>query len=322
MGLRHYLRRLRFGTDLPYRLYDRLTFLLRQVGPYHPVRRPPDDGRSAPFFIVGSGRSGNTLLRAILAGHPEFAIPPESYMLGMAVRDYRTFGFLPWPTLLRIVLGRFQFYPHFDAWETALRPVYQDLLEYPPEERSLAGLLDAVYRAYARRHMPDAIRWGDKTPMNVYHLPRIDAVFPDAIWIHMIRDGRDVVASYLEAGLYDSTREACGRWLESVELVRQFSRDLPPERYTEVRYEHLVRNPEVVIRSVCDRLGVSFEPRMLRHRERVQDLGDADLGHHSNLSRPISDRSVGSWRSRLNHDQKREIRARLRSLLGELGYLD
>lgn len=322
MDFRTYLRRLRFRADLPYRLFDRLSFILRQLGSHHPLRVPGDDKGSSPFFIVGSGRSGTTLLRAILVGHRSLAIPPESYVLGLAVRDYRKFGFQPWAELLRIVLARFQFYRHFDAWQTDLKPVYHELLDCPPEKRSLAKLLDTVYLTYARNHMSDATRWGDKTPLNVYHLPRIDAVFPDANYIHILRDGRDVVASYLDANLYDSAKAACERWVESVELVRSFTTGIPTKRCLEVRYERLVQEPETVSREVCEHLGVSFEPRMLCHRDRIENLGDSDLEHHSNLARPISDRSVGSWRHRLEEEQKKVVRTKLLRLLAELDYVD
>lgn len=320
MDLRRFLREVRFGTDLPYRLYDRVTFLLRQLGPRHPVRRDTDDARTPPFFIVGSGRSGNTLLRAILTGHGDLAVPPESYVLGPVVRDFRKLAFLPWAGLLRIVLGRFRFHPGFDAWELDAGAVYRKLAECPEEERSLARIVDGLYRSWARQYMSGAGRWGDKTPTNVYHLPRIDAVFPGAAYIHMVRDGRDVVASYLDAGLYESVERACDRWLESVRLVRRFGRGLPPHRYLELRYERLVREPETVSREVCELLGVAFEPPMLEHRERADELGDTDAPHHAGLRRPIDDRSVGSWRERLNGRQQSVVEDRLDEMLSALSY--
>lgn len=320
MGLRTYLRRLRFRTDVPYRVYDRLTILLRQLGPYHPLRKPADDDRPSPFFIVGSGRSGTTLLRAILAGSREVAIPPESYVMGAAVRDYRRLSFLPWPALVRFVLGRFQFHPGFEAWATDLDEVHRQAAACPEPERSLAMILDAIYMAYAGRHRPEARRWGDKTPANVYHLPRLDAVFPGASYVHVLRDGRDVVASYLEAGLYDSAEDASERWIESVNLVRSFLHDVRPDRSLEVRYERLVRDPEAVTRRVCEHLALEYRPEMVNHRDRVEELGDTDAGHHAGLHRPIDDRSVGTWRDRLDERQRRVVEERLASRLVSLGY--
>lgn len=319
MGLRRLLRQLRFGTDLPYRVYDRLMTLHRALEKRQPLRRPADDALPTPFFIVGSGRSGNTLLRAILCGHGELAVPPESYVLGVAVREYRKFGFLSWPELVDVVLDRFASHPQFAAWDTDLAPVRAALLDRPDEQRSLARMLDAVYRAWASAHMPGARRWGDKTPTNVYHLPRLDAVFPDAIYVHMLRDGRDVVASYLEAGLSGCVEEACERWQESVRLVRRFARRVPGRRFLEIRYERLVREPETVVRKVCGHLEVDFEPAMLNHRERIADLGDTDARHHAGLDRAINDASVGSWRDRLDSRQKSIVRKRLAGRLVDLG---
>lgn len=321
MGLRTLVRQLRFESDLPYRLYDRVAVLLGQGRPGLPLRSARDDQGPAPFFIVGSGRSGNTLLRAILVGHGKLAIPPESYVLGTVVRDYRRLGFLAWSELLRIVLARFHFHPKFGTWDTDLREVHEQLVECPESERSLARIVNGVYQAWMRCHMPSASRWGDKTPTNVYHLPRIHRLFPDAAFVHMLRDGRDVVASYLESGLYESAIEACDRWRESVHLVRSFLRRLPADRYREIRYERLVGDPEGVTRDVCDLLGVSFERRMLEHRTRVDDLGDTGARHHADLRRPISDRSVGSWRNRLDLRQQAVVQERLQDMLEVLGYL-
>ena len=73
-----------------------------------PLRRPTTKISPPPFFIVGSGRSGNTLLRAVLTGHSKVAIPPESYVLAKTIRRFRSYSFLNWSLLVRMILSEFE----------------------------------------------------------------------------------------------------------------------------------------------------------------------------------------------------------------------
>lgn len=320
LSLSDRIRLARFAYDFPYILFDRTRTLLGRLAGSHPIRCDYDDERTQPFFIVGSGRSGNTLLRAILMGHETVVIPPESYVLGHLVRNYRTQSHLPWPRLVRHVFSNFEFHPEFETWNLDLAPVFRECSSWPEEKRSLAGLVSAVYTAYRDEHFPGATRWGDKTPINAFHLPRISSLFPGAPYIHVLRDGRDVVSSYLAAGLEGEVEAACRRWRDSVFLVRRFARRLPEDRFLEVRYERLVREPAKVIRSVCAFLGLEYSVSILQHQERVEKLGDTDRRHHSGLRRPITDESVGKWRHRLDAHGREEVERLLGSHVRRLGY--
>jgi len=154
--------------------------------------------RYRPFFIVGSGRCGSTLLRAMLEAHPELHIPPES-ALGPMVRDYRRYSRLAWDVVLRIVLARLEYDDTWAAWNLALRPLLHELNALPRDARNLAAVLAAPYRAHTSRHKPSAVRWGDKTPPNTATLAALHGVFPDLQVVHLLRDGRDVVQSFLQA---------------------------------------------------------------------------------------------------------------------------
>ncbi|MEO7677469.1 MAG: sulfotransferase, partial [Verrucomicrobiota bacterium] len=149
-----------------------------------------------PFFIVGSGRSGNTLLRRLLQASPEVHIPPETYVLGKVIRAFRKYRWiLPWEQLINLTLAIFEFYPEFDKFEVSLRPLAQRLQDAPPGSRSLALMLDALYRFHGEQTGKTFSVWGDKTPNNSYALDRIVSVFPRAQFIHILRDGGDVVPS-------------------------------------------------------------------------------------------------------------------------------
>ncbi len=70
--------------------------------------------RFRPFFIIGVGRSGNTLFRRILTAHSELHIPPETFVLGECIRKFKRYGrWLDWPDAVSLIMGLFAFHPEF-----------------------------------------------------------------------------------------------------------------------------------------------------------------------------------------------------------------
>lgn len=287
-----------------------------------PMTSPPGQLSCAPFFIVGSGRSGNTLLRAMLVQHPELAIPPESYVLPAVVRKFCKYNYLPWPELVRLVVASFESHPLFYTWELDLRDFYPRALKIEPGRQSLAKLVDLLYTYYAEKKEPGATRWGDKTPLNSLNLEKLNWVFPQARYVHIVRDGRDVVLSYLEAGIYTDLEDASKRWLRSVERSRAFGARIGSSRYREIAYEALVRNPEEILKRICSFLDLTYIPAMLDFWRSSDQLGDSVLPHHENLKRPVTMESIGRWRHGLDSEQQARVKKLLGAKLRELGYTD
>ena len=224
-----------------------------------------------PFFIVGSGRSGNTLLRRILNNHSELFIPPETYVLGESVRQYLRYPRIKWEDLVRLVLANFQLHREFATFRLAsLAPLLAELSALPVAQRSLAAILHGFFAHYGSQDALPSFRWGDKTPINVFFLDELHGAFPRARFIHMLRDPCDVAHSYVVAGLCADVVSATDRWLRSVGAARAFGRRFP-ERYLELEYAELVNQPERAARAVAEFIGVDYEAGML-------GLGDQDLG--------------------------------------------
>ena len=295
---------------------------VRRLARYLPVllRGRPLHGRERyrPFFIVGSGRCGSTLLRAMLEAHPDVHIPPESG-LGSMVREYRWYSRLPWNVVLRILLAPLEYDRAWESWELALGPLFRELDGLPPEARNIATVLDALYRAHTRGHKPSAIRWGDKTPPHTPELAALQAVFPELQVVHMLRDGRDVVQSFMHvsrAGLPYFAQA----WLRSVRTARAFGARHPAQ-YLEVRYEDLVHETHATIQRVATFLGLAFDERMLRHHELELRLGDVErYARLQGVWQPVYQTSVGRWRTALDASQIAELDRLLGPTLAALGY--
>ncbi|MBA2337928.1 MAG: sulfotransferase [Acidimicrobiia bacterium] len=255
-----------------------------------------------PVFptIVGSGRSGTTLLRSMLNAHPELSIPRESHFLvDLASTDGRLVANddLDVPALV----DRLGSNPWFQAWDLDLAEVEAQLGKTAPAD--LASAVRVVYSTYAHAH--GKTRYGDKTPSYVMHMPTILGLLPEARFVHLIRDGRDVALSFLDASFGpDTVEEAALHWKQRVRRGRSAGRQLGPGRYLEVFYEDLVTRPEDALGAICAFLDLPYHPQMLRYRELLDDFiptVDALPSHHENLAK--APRVTRSWQQEMSGHQ-------------------
>lgn len=196
---------------------------------------------------------------------------------------------------------------------------------FPPDywDRKVAEFFDSFQRDYAARR--GRSRWADKTPRYALALNYINRLFPDCLVVHVIRDGRDVVASHIARWGYWSGVKAIHKWPRYVRSARSVGRLLPGDRYHEVRYEALVTDPEATMRSLLDFLGESWDPQVLNYRSVPHDVGE--LYEPLTARRREPDATEAVYRSRVGA-HKEELDALLRllfrirsgRLLRELGY--
>lgn len=293
------------------------------VKPY-PIKSKSSELSCVPFIIVSSGRSGSTLVRAIINQHPTVCVPPESHVLGPVTKTFKSmYRFLTWEYVVRLVISRFQIqFPGFGFWELDLFKFYSIALNLPQEQRSLAKLIDIFYMYYANNKKPEATRWGDKSIGNALYLPLIGELYPDAQYIHIIRDGRDVSASLVTADTtpVSDIGRAANYWIKSVTRARLFGARLDDTRYLEIFYEDLVRRPEPVVQRLYDFLDLDYSPDALQFWRNVDSLGDANREIHKNLKNPISEDSIGKWRRQLGQEEQSVLQNTLRQKLLELNY--
>ena len=248
----------------------------------------------------------------MLDGHSQLAIPDESYFLPQIADRHRdpidpdAFA----NDLARLATLR--------EWEVDARDVRARLRP----GMSVGDAVAQVYLLYAEaRGKP---RWGDKTPMYMQHLPMLERLFPDARYVHLIRDGRDAALSFLAMpeGVVTRTwahpKSAAGfacQWRTEVEAARGLGRHVGP-RYFEVRYERLAAEPEATLREICAHVELEFEPAMLDYAGRV----DVTAKPHQQRLREPPKTGVRDWRTEMGRDDVRGFEEIAGDLLGELGY--
>ena len=201
-----------------------------------------------PLLVLGVRRSGTTLLRVMLDRHSELAVPDESYFVPqLADRHLRHVDPDDFVDDLRRI-------DTLAEWDVPLDKVRARLTERMP----IGAAIATVYAVYAdERGKP---RWGDKTPMYMQNLRLLERLFPDALFVHLIRDGRDAALSFLSMpkGLMTETwmqpRNVAGfacQWRTEVKAAQRLGRRVGAERYLEVRYEELVGDVESELRRIC-----------------------------------------------------------------------
>lgn len=256
-----------------------------------------------PVFVIGAPRSGTSFLGRCIGRLPEV-----SY--------------------------------HFEpaATQRAAQHVYFDRWSF---ERA-AQFYRTVYRWLLRIHFDGDLRYADKSPRNCFLVPFLHRVFPEAHFVHIIRDGRDAALSHSKKPWLQAAAEGSGEqgvgghqfgpyarfwveedrveefettsdyhrcvwaWRRHVERALWAREELHPQKYHEVRYEQLVRTPVDAGTRLLDALGIH------RKASRTRFLDQARTAH---------DESVGKWKQELSAEQRRSVREEAGAVLERLGYI-
>ncbi len=256
-----------------------------------------------PFFIVGAPRSGTTLLQYMLRSHPNLSLPTgESHFFIPLYRNRSAFGDLNRKENLRRVLEAM--YVQSAAFlDTDLHGIRFDIdwlseVLHTEGRNTIPLILAGLYEKNAQGE--GKRRWGEKTPYYVLHMPLLLEMFPGARFIHVIRDGRDVLLSLFgrqdDFGVYNSYVGA-KYWEKYVATGQHLGRRLDPRQYLEVRYEDLVRDPEPVVHRILDFLGEPFDLSVIYFRK-SKEPGKTPL-----LQQDLQPANLEKWRYTLSRWQ-------------------
>jgi Sulfotransferase family len=246
-----------------------------------------------PIFIVSPMGTGSTLLRLILDSHEHIAVPHETAFM----RIYSAMRYVPFK-----LSGR----------EWAKRLGWSDE-ELDEEARRF---FDRIFMRYAEQH--GKRRWGDKTPQHTWHVAKIMRVFPDAVFVGIVRHPGAAVASNMRR-FGHSLRFAISHYERyAKEIARQAG--MHHDRVIILRYEDLVQSPEPVMRELLDWLGEPWSDNVLGHHvvqgqrfhHRVEGLSRAD--------EPINTSRIASWAKEVSEADQQLITRRLTRIAEFYGY--
>jgi len=193
--------------------------------------------------------------------------------------------------------------------------------------RSYAQFVSALFDRYGAERGKSLV--GDKSPGYVRSIPTLHELWPQARFVHLIRDGRDVCLSAINwkkadrvfrdhsTWPHEPVATAALWWERSVRLGREAGATLPHDRYLEVRYEEVVTDAERVCRTICSFLGVEFDAAMLRFHE-GRTRATPGLTTKRRWLPPTA--GLRDWRTEMSGDDIASFEAAAGDLLDELGY--
>ena len=286
-----------------------------------------------PFFILGNPRSGTSLFRLMLNRHSEIVVPPECGYLLWYYQKYKNTKFSDDWELRRfssdVVKAK-----KFETWGVGLNEIETYLLSERPD--SFAEACACVHRLYAISKGKVPKIWGDKNNYYISEAERLFEIYEEAKFLFLVRDPRDVFASYVDLGnlktnsryaprLTVSPVEFADEWTNNLNTMDALAGRLSRDNYLYVRYEDVVSDPNKSLTEVLAVLGVDFEQRVLApdgsenfiEREPVATLDWKKLTQEApDLSR------LGRFKKILSHGQISEIEDRCVGALVRFGYLE
>ena len=283
-------------------------------------------------IIVGSPRSGTTLLRFMLDAHSDLAIPPETGFLLVAEKIKGQRDNLR-DKFFHAIVSYGEPSPSWPDFEISLEDFRAALDRITPF--NIADGYRAFYRIYATRRGRQ--RWGDKTPIYCRHLNAIRHVLPEARFIHLIRDGRDAALSlrhmWFSPGWEMETQASY--WRDCVLAARRAG--LGHDDYLEVRYEDLIQNTAKTLHRICDHVALTFEDEMLNYYQRAPERLQEHKGRslpdgtivltqeqrvkqQQRTTEPPDPTCVFGWKRMMDPDERRSFELVAGDLLEELGY--
>lgn len=267
-----------------------------------------------PIFIVGSPRSGTTLLRFILCSHPRIYIPEETGFIPFLKTDVNRKLTIDQTEKLIHRIGSLNY-----LWKDIIVDI--DKFYFSLTDPTLRNVLDALYNLIIKPF--GAVRWGDKTPLYVRYIPIITSIFPDAQIIHMIRDGRDCTLSAQKkwgaTHIYMDNYYLLKNWDINVKAGIESGQSLQHDQYIEIRYEDLVLDQEITIQKICEFIGEDFSNEMLDHTVLAQKVGPGP-NQHFEVLKPIHGESIYRWKTKMNSFNLRMSDYILGPTLQKLGY--
>ncbi len=244
--------------------------------------RPPISSEDSPIFVIGTGRSGTTLLRMMLSAHPRIHLTHEAsfYVWAGLVPEERS-----GEDYLRDYLQTFSF-----RWLQLDPATFLPGLPCPLPRSDIKQLYTAIMRVQASQHAKP--RWGDKTPSHSANLAEIFADYPDARVVRIVRDPRGVVRSLTQMPWASGTISG-GTFMCSAE---QKQTEPFADRILQIRMEDLIEDPRAVMAQVLDYVGEPWADEVLDHPS-YAPRDTPPVPWFGSASKPISKRPQPSWRA-------------------------
>nr|WP_321233986.1 sulfotransferase [uncultured Psychroserpens sp.] len=269
--------------------------------------------KSDPFFIVGVQRSGTTLLRLILNAHSEVAIPEEASFLKPLLKKKWIETSITGDKKDKLV-SYLRNNEQFNLWNFDREPLLKEIAY--KESTTIKEIMEIMYTSYATHEGKTS--WGDKS-LFFGAMDLLYQMFPEAKFIHIVRDGRDVFYSWRRMDPNKSHPSVMALdWKFKIRFIEKSMKNIPSTNMMVIRYEDLLDKPEDILKETCKFLNLEFQKEMLKfHKSSNKYIGK----HHSDLIfKEIDSSNINKWKVQLNDKETKLYQMAAGNVLKKYGY--
>lgn len=270
------------------------------------------------FFISGAPKSGTTWLQKALDAHPQAICSGEGHFINMLLHTFNQSMDI-----------------YNDQMNKVAREVYEGEHYYPPmaDSERIYFIRSMIALMMSKRSIPDTVRYvGDKTPAHALFLPHLKLLFPEARFIHIVRDGRDVAVSTLKHA--ERTNQELKNPKEQLKFIGErwvrYNKDAfafgekHPQQFHWLRYWELLEKFDETFSKTLDFLGLDNTPEIRAHCHAASDFktlsGGRERGEES-ISSFYRKGIRGDWKNHFKEEELTEFYSVCRPLLEQLGFV-
>ncbi|MBW3585304.1 MAG: sulfotransferase, partial [Cyanobacteria bacterium 0813] len=259
------------------------------------------------IFLVGSPRSGTTMLQSLLAAHPEVISFPES----------KFFHYLLYKKFSGKFAGRMEAFFKDEINRPELLQGFDDSQSVAAKVSWFVGVLDGL-AAEQNKSI-----WLEKTPEHIYFIEDIQRLLPDAKFIHILRNSMDTIASLHEAtrnshdlwGPGWDLNHCIHRWKEAMLISHKYAKK---SNHILVKYEEILDNKVKKLEELCHFMGIEYDDRMLEfYQEKAAHLS-LNLPWHQGIEREVKSNKIHKYHKIFKTNEIIYILDKIKRVNGEI----
>lgn len=275
------------------------------------------------FFIIGRPRTGTTLLRILFDGHPRVAIPPECPLIMSLYAKYKKVKNWTEKDLLSVYNDLFQL-RFIDNWQIDREKLKNDLLSCKGNIpfQTIIKIIHLNSISYFDKQEIALV--GDKNPIYSIYVKNLVKLFPEAKFIHLVRDYRDNLVSIRNTNFEaDIAPLVAYRWCFAIRLMDKLKKKKTENFYT-IRYEDFVADPKNHLPKLCKFLGIEYDPSVLEYHSRAEVVAKTIppeiLKIHKSLLKPVNTSRTKVWEKEIPDREVKLMDAVAGKLAEKYGY--
>ena len=283
------------------------------------------------FFIIGNPRSGTTLLRLMLNKHSNITVPPEAGFLVWLHKDFSDFTFSD--SNVKVFMDSLNKTLKIENWNLDFHVLENYIKEQKPSD--YPQLIDCVYRFYSIFNLKKNVQiFGDKNNFYLNEIDLLHRLYPEAKFIHIIRDGRSVAVSYKELNqksidskyapkLPNDMESIAEEWVQNIEKIEASFSAINDDLHHTIKFEELIEKPEDILRDICVFLEIDYDEEMLNYFRTTQNDGlepDDFLQWKSKNLMPLQKDEAKKY-TKLSPDELRAFERNAENILSKYQYI-